>query len=375
MTKGTTDYALQRQVVQRLGRSSVGLAAVVTGVALHRDGRMSLSYPQSPSESGRNEELGQISNSVLIGPGDGNQYWASLERLSPLGNLVILGGYINELWEGGQGVLGTAGGAAGSILTTVSEQSSLSGLKDFLQGVEEGGNRFTNVGRRMAGSVVPTIVSHVAQATDPYRREADTAIEHIQRRVPGLSRRLEPRLGPLGEPSPSRSGLLPMIDMFYSSRDRSKDDLLRNQLAETGAKISRRQIKRGDGETRAQYNDRIALEGIHIRSALVDLIQSPEYESPEDVRPYVLAAVRQGNHEAALEMAQRERARLIQSRITRERGRLTNTWNAPREGQMTLAQEAAEKRRLGQLPWSLDDGPSVWDELLDKGEATAAPRR
>src|SRR5690606_31183804 len=75
--------------------------------------------------------------------------------------------------------------------------------------------------QRYAGSIVPTGVAEIARAMDPYALEADTMMERIRSRVPGLTKGLPPRRDLWGEAISYRSGLGAIYDAvspIYSSQ-------------------------------------------------------------------------------------------------------------------------------------------------------------
>ena len=79
--------------------------------------------------------------------------------------------------------------------------------------------------QRFAGSLVPAGVAMMARAMDPYALEADTMLERIRSRVPGLTKRLPVRRDLWGEPIAYRSGLGAIYDAvspIYSRREKPR---------------------------------------------------------------------------------------------------------------------------------------------------------
>lgn len=101
-----------------------------------------------------------------------------------------------------------------SIANNVMSKTYLSGLSEFFEAMSDPQRYGEGFFQRLAGSAVPTAVAEVARANDPYMREAQSMLDAMRKRIPGLSDDLPPRRNLWGEPVSYQSGLGKPYDMF-----------------------------------------------------------------------------------------------------------------------------------------------------------------
>lgn len=276
---------LQRKTVEQLGRSSIGATAIITGYYLAERGLTSGSMPQG-SERDQMYLEGRTPNSVLVG-----NRWMGVERISPMGNLLLLGAALHDLKndpefvaeEGRKRSVGeVALGGVASIGKTITEQSYMQGMNLALDALSEE-HKANAFAKNLAGSVVPNIVRQASNVADPVMRNTDgeglaeEMVNSVQNRVPGLKDNLPARIDQFGRPVPREGGLKEMLDPFRSSVDeRSKSEVIA-ELSRVNATLPARKQK--EGETLEQYTERAAQEGQEAYRLIQYVIQSPGYEA------------------------------------------------------------------------------------------------
>ena len=274
----TDQPATQRQAVERLGRSIVGSTPLLLGMTAAHYGIMSLGY--SPRQSARRQITGERPNSLRV-----DDQWVGLDRFSPFGNLMLLGGYIYKAMANPDPEVSVAGrlaGPASSMLKTVTEQSFLSGVQQILQimasdpeqGFERRAGQYV---KSLARSSIPNIVQRVARTIDPVVRQTETPMDAFMAGVPGFSRQLPPRLTQFGETQVREPVGGTFFDPVASSKALDVDDSVKAELQRTGANLSIR--RRLPDETTEQHQQRIAVEGAILKGAVNRLIASDEYRS------------------------------------------------------------------------------------------------
>jgi hypothetical protein len=189
----------QRLFAQGIGRGITGTGALYIGMELFKHGNISLGYPSNEREKRLWELEGRKPNSIKI-----NGKWRSIAVLGPVGNVLVVGGYLQQgLDDTGSfaSALASAGTGAAKSLT---EQTFLQGLNSFTQAINDPAGYGPSLLGNLIGSAVPTIVSDVAQATDPLQRRTsatkDGLLTPLQARVPYFRNKLEPKINALGQP-------------------------------------------------------------------------------------------------------------------------------------------------------------------------------
>jgi hypothetical protein len=272
-TRGELDQAMQRKLVDRMGRSAIGTMPIVAGYILAERGLLTAGRPKDTSTQDEWALEGKQENAVNLGG-----KWRSLERLSPLGNLLVLGAHLYEAGQDPEATLGSVALAgAASIGQTVTEQSFLEGVTRAGDALRDSRGATKRWAKSMAGSVVPNVVARAARATDPFERETETPADAIKARIPGMRQQLPTRVDQLGhEVRRESSGAGVFADPFASTEDRAAHDPVVSELQRTGATITN--LKRQKGEPRARYQKRRLLYGRVVERALVATIESEEYQ-------------------------------------------------------------------------------------------------
>lgn len=168
----------------------------------------------------------------------GNRY-VSYQRLDPFASTLGIAAGMVELQEHmtdkqkeDVALLVTA-----SIMQNLSSKTWLSGLGDLVDAVNDPGRYANGWFKRTAGSLaVPAGVAQVARTMDPTLREADTIMDAVRRRVPGLSKSLPEQRDVWGQPVTSEGGLGPDIlsPVWLSTR---RNDPVNKALLDQGLTV------------------------------------------------------------------------------------------------------------------------------------------
>ena len=267
------DRAVQREAADRLGRSATGAGAIAIGYYLAAHGKLNAGRPTQGSAKADEFDLeGKTANSVLI-----NGKWRSLNRFSPVGNLLALGAHI---YNAEQEPDATASSVAMRTLTgigqSVEEQSFLQGFSTLTDAAKGAPGATERYGEQLAGSIIPTGVARVAQTIDPTVRETHGPADALMARTPFLSKRLPAKVNQLGEDVTREGGAAgAFLDPSNSRADRRASDELVAEFARVGAQVTR--LKRQKGESPRAYENRQRVYGQALDQVLRQVIASDDY--------------------------------------------------------------------------------------------------
>lgn len=262
-----------------LARMGFGTTVGIGTAALALEGHITGGGPANPELRAAKYNTGWQPYSVKVG----DQYY-SYGRLEPLGMVLGISADFTEI--AGELQKDERDRIAGMILASISKnltsKTFTRGLSELVEAVadpERYGDRYI---RRLAGTVVPTGVSHVARVRDPVLRETRSIIDGIKSRLPGYSETLPPRRNVWGEPILLEGGLGPdIISPFYTSRDRH--DAVADEVVRLKLKIKRIGRKIGGVElTPAQYEEYQILAGPPAKVLLDVLVAQPGYHRTRD---------------------------------------------------------------------------------------------
>lgn len=218
----------QRQLSQGLGRSITGAAAIIPGIMLYNRGMLTLGYPTDPKEQALWQDEGKQPDSVLIGG-----QWRKLGAIGPIGSVLSIGGYMADSLLQGQD-MGTASmnGLVGG-LKSIEGQSYLSGVSSSIDALNNPGQYASSFAKQTAGSIIPTGINTIANATDPMQRNTtgnnlvQTSLDAIKARIPGARETLQPKEDAFGNPLRSgETGLERIVDPFQSTTAATPSPLL-----------------------------------------------------------------------------------------------------------------------------------------------------
>ena len=183
----------QRLFSEAVGRGLTGTAVLAIGGELAKKGLVSLDRPKTEKEQKLWELEGRKANSIYI-----NGKWRSPIVLGPAGNLLLVGGHFHKAFqESGSPTEALANAVFGSG-KSFTEQTFLTGINQAINALNDPERFATGYLGQLTASVIPTIVSDVARATDPLERRPETILQKIKARIPGIRRKLEPQIDVLG---------------------------------------------------------------------------------------------------------------------------------------------------------------------------------
>ena len=302
----------QKQTAEALGRATTGGAVVGIGMVMYNNGTLSLGY--TPEEQGQRQLTGEKENTWLFG----DQY-ISMERLSPIGNLILLGGYTARAWQNNrdpdimnpfafeektvlENLIGVGSGgvehfgesvlmeSAEGVARTLIEQTFLQGIRDLFSGVmrtEREGVKTPFGTEDIASVAVANIMRRLDRYMDPVSRVREGPGDYLRQWKPGASKDLMPRRDPFGKPiryvaedaSPAQRFYQTMIDPLATAPDLTTNTdgspNLRGLLRELDVQIAKR--RREEFETVEQYDSRQVKEGTELEIKLLQFIGSPRF--------------------------------------------------------------------------------------------------
>jgi len=291
ISKGAPNAALQKRIVEGLGRSSVGTAAIAAGYLLAKNDRMSGFYPSDQKTRQQWELTGRTEGSAKIG-----NDWVQINRLSPFGNLMTIGAAMHQLEQEDPDVAALVVGAATAPASAVYDLPMVSGVRDLIEifrpsAAGRRGEAATKYLGRMAQGFIPAsgLVRGVARGMDETVRQTRTGEgtsvgRMIQSGLPGASAQLPERLTALGEPLQRQGGLLQsLLSPVQTSRVKTATDPLLREIERTGAVPTA--LAQRKGESDATFAERQRTTGGVIRQVLSDVTQNQQYRDIQRMNP------------------------------------------------------------------------------------------
>ena len=184
----------QRLFSQGIGRSLTGAAVAFLGLELAKKGLISLSYPKGDEREQELQKAEGVKNNAIKVDGK----WRSPIALGPAGNLLLIGGHIQVALETSGSPSEAFAKAAFGTMDSFLEQTFVTGIRNALNAITDPETYAKTYLPNLIASFVPTLASDVARATDPLERRAETTLEKVRARVPGMRGGIEPQVDILG---------------------------------------------------------------------------------------------------------------------------------------------------------------------------------
>jgi hypothetical protein len=175
-----------------------------------------------------------------------------------------------------------------SLLENLANKTYLSGMSQFVQMLNEPERYGEQWFRSLAGSFVPTIFAHIAQANDKYIRRADSIMDQVQKRIPGKADDLPPKLDVKGQPVEKDPGTGFWFKMLSPVRVSAKGtDPVAEELARLGTfpGMPSRVLSKAKQKIRLtaeEHNQLIAAQQPQTYIDLYQLIRSERYQRMGD---------------------------------------------------------------------------------------------
>ncbi|QUT05195.1 thermonuclease family protein [Sphingobium phenoxybenzoativorans] len=232
----------------------------------------------------------------------GDKY-VSYSRLDPFATtlgvaagMVELQDYMTEKQQDKVGAL-----IAASVMQNLSSKTWLSGMSGLIEAVNDPTRYADTFLQRFASSfIVPAGVAQLARTVDPTMREAQSVLDAVRARVPGLSSSLEARRDIWGQPIVAEGGVGPdIISPVRQSTRRS--DPVTNALLDAGVHLSKPQKK---DMTPREYGQFQELSGIKAKGWIADLIAAADWKTmdTEDKQHEVFELLKAARKEAKVEL-------------------------------------------------------------------------
>jgi len=283
-----SEQAVERQL-KRMWRNLYAKQVTTTpglflmGYALHKNGMLTLPY--TPSVGASEQERNAARMRGLTGEGSlalriGDSTYDLGSTLGTIAPLLALG----AAWSAaddqmtGDPVIDSSinrfGAATGAIGQTVLSMPLLTGFKDIVETLQGRGMAAPAALGRQAGSLVPfsAALGGIARATDQEvgGRRAETFFEGATANIPGLSRRIAPRVTALGE-VPEGPGAISSLLQPFTER-KTVTGPIYDAFREIGwTPTAPRKL---DGESEVEYAARRQAEGELEREVLGSVYES-----------------------------------------------------------------------------------------------------
>lgn len=279
----------QRALSQAIGEGLTGTGAIAIGMGLANSGQLSGDYPKNdPKEQARWKAEGITANSVKLG-----NRWYSLNYMGPLGLLFGAGNNLVKAQKGDANAADQAGAVLGGLGSGLLNQSFVQGLSGFSNAIQDPQRNLQSFVNSQAGSVIPSIVNDIGNATDNMQRQANSPIDAMKARIPFVRQGLNPKQDSFGNDLRQAPGN--GVEVAFNGTKPSKDTntpVTRevNRLKDTGKEnfvipTTDKTINVGGETVKLNGNQQYAwnkLVGNKIQDTWGQLIKSPDYQALSD---------------------------------------------------------------------------------------------
>jgi len=254
----------QRAFMQAFGRASTGSALLALGYMLAKKGlATSMNDKEEGAERERNKLAGRQAGAIRLGDG-----WHQISSFAPVGSLIAIGAQMYEE--------GATEGLVKGIAHSIKQQPLLEGATEVVEGLRSE-KKFDNTAGAIAGRIVPTIASDVGQAMDA-KRKASGFTEQIQKRVPIWREGLPEDKDVFGGKLENRPSW--MVDPTLTTT--AKEDTNRVIAELLKQRIALGKVQQKEGESAAQYEQRLQKQGEMFYTRAERMMQSAEYRAMSD---------------------------------------------------------------------------------------------
>jgi hypothetical protein len=325
-----------------LALAKIGIGSVIMAIAgdYATSGSITGGGPKDPNERASLRRTGWQPYSFKVG----DTYY-SYNRTEPIGSLLGLAADAADIWgmvDGGDADK-MAWAATSAIARNVTSKTFLKGISNFMEFMSEP-DRFggSYLKKMVAGLVVPSGVAQVERVTDPVMSDAQSILDEIKSRIPGLSDSVPPLRNIWGEPVKLGGGWGPdMISPIYTSKEEKSPidmEIVNNKVnvqplprtvmgGQWGREVSltgdpgQYEKERGVRLTADEYDrlqvifgKEVLIQGQNVKEYLNTVVHSAEYQrasgGPEGGRAMLIKTVISAAKQEALRMLLKERPEL-----------------------------------------------------------------
>lgn len=279
----------QKVVVNDLARAITGTGIMGAGYGLGKAGMMTGNYPVDPTQRAMWDAQNLQPNALKLG---GQTY--SMNALSPMGNLLGMGGGVQQLRgqvkpEQYPAAIAALGGQ------TLVNQTFLQGLSGALNALTDPARSAGTWANSAAAGVVPSIIGATAKAIDPTMRQSNGALDAMQAKIPGLSQGLLPKVDVFGQNRTNNDGsLIGRTNQLwnpFTPREIKQNPVIDEiqRLDQSGSQVSAslpgKQISVGGFKvslTPEEYTQLEQQTGGQINDVLGKIISQPQYQQASD---------------------------------------------------------------------------------------------
>jgi hypothetical protein len=203
---------------------SAGTMLMLAAIDMSLSGVISGPGPSDPAEREALLRTGWQPYSVKIG-----DRWFAYNRLDPIGGtLGLAAGFAEIALNDSDEDIDPADfenalvGSIAAIASNVMSKNYLANISEFFEMMSNPDRYAPSYAADLASTLVPALFAEITRQVDPYMRDANTMLEGMQRRVPGLSDELPLVRDLWGRPISYQSGLGMAYDIFspiYSKKE------------------------------------------------------------------------------------------------------------------------------------------------------------
>lgn len=272
----------QRAFSKSMGKALTGTAGLALGAEMVKNGLMTLDKPTTERERELWKLEGRTANSIKIG-----DEWRQVNTLGPIGNVLLIGGHFQNEFSNSGSPTEAMTKALGGTAKSFTEQTFLKGVNTFMDAVTDPDRNAMTFVNGFAGSIVPTIISDVARASDTVERSSLTPGERIVSRIPIWRQELQPQINAMGDMVETAGNPIEiMLDPTRPSEARETPVIQElRRLYDAGYKVSPTILgdKKGYESLSKEENTQLLRKaGQIINSKLSNLIRDERYQQLSD---------------------------------------------------------------------------------------------
>lgn len=273
--KGTYNQA---ELAKDLGNLTMGSLLATWVADQHSKGRVTGKAPTNPGERDAFYRQGKKPNAIQVG-----NKWIPLDRVEPFGSsFSMIANLIQDYQKSDSDIPSEkVMSAIGGLTKTMTNKTYLSGMTNFIKATSDPELYGTSWIKKIASGAIPGGLKFFAEMKDPYYREADTALDMLKSRIPGVSETLPPKLNVFGEPVKK--------DRFNIGT--IKESQLEKAITETPVGFPSKTLGKEKLKPE-EYRSVIQESGPVIKGLLTVLSQNPQFEKlPIEVREKIVTRI------------------------------------------------------------------------------------